>query len=206
MTLSPHRPIAAAAQLQRGENDMAYPAILPEPILTPEAYLLGENDNLEGIRHEYVNGLLYAMTGASRNHNRITRRLIARLEQHLHGTSCEAFPSDMKVKVQNGDDVRFYYPDLQVTCTEEIDRYYNEHPCLIVEVLSDSTQRQDRTEKRLAYQTLPSLQEYVLLSQDSPYLELYRRRSEWRRECYANAQEVTLESVRLTLTVEELYR
>jgi Uma2 family endonuclease len=130
----------------------------------------------------------------------------SRLLQHLQGTPCEPFQSDMKVKVQNGDDVRFYYPDAQVTCTEETDRYYNEHPCLIVEVLSDATKRHDRTEKRLAYQTLASLQEYVLLSQDSPYLKLYRRRTDWQRECYAGAQTVTLESVEMTLVVEELYQ
>ena len=101
--------------------------------------------------------------------------------------------------------MRFYYPDVQVTCVEEIDRYYNEHPCLIVEVLSDSTQRIDRTEKRLAYQMIERLQEYVLLSQDSPYLEIYRRRTEWQRESFAGIESVTLESVGLTFLVEELY-
>ena len=111
----------------------------------------------------------------------------------------------MKVKIQSGNDVRFYYPDVQVTCEEEIDRYYNEHPCLIMEVLSDSTQRIDRTEKRLAYQMLERLQEYVLLSQDSPYLEIYRRRTEWQRESFAGTESVTLESVDLTFQVEELY-
>ena len=89
---------------------MSYPAAtLPDPILTPEAYLLGENDNLDEIRHEYVNGLIYAMAGASRNHNRTSGRMYARLLQHLQDTSCEPFQSDMKVKVQNGDNVyRFY--------------------------------------------------------------------------------------------------
>ena len=185
---------------------MTNPAfVLPDPILTPEAYLLLENDNKTGTRHEYVNGLIYAMTGASRNHNRINGRLYARLLQHLQGTPCEPYQLDMKVKVQRGNDVRFYYPDVQVSCEEETDLYYNEHPCLIVEVLSDSTQRTDRTEKRLAYQTIESLQEYVLLSQDSPYLEIYRRRSEWQRESFTGTQSVTLESVDLTLMVEELY-
>lgn len=185
---------------------MTNPAfVLPDPVFTPEAYLLWENDNNTGNRHEYVNGLIYAMTGASRNHNRVGGRLYARLLQHLQGTPCEPFQSDMKVKIQSGNDVRFYYPDVQVTCEEEIDRYYNEHPCLIMEVLSDSTQRIDRTEKRLAYQMLERLQEYVLLSQDSPYLEIYRRRTEWQRESFAGTESVTLESVDLTFRVEELY-
>jgi Uma2 family endonuclease len=186
---------------------MANPAvILPDQPVTPEAYLLLENDNNSGSRHEYVNGLIYAMTGASRDHNRVTRRLMARLDQHLQGTPCEPFQSDMKVKIQRGDDIRFYYPDVQVSCAEEIDRYYNEHPCLIAEVLSDSTQRIDRTEKRLAYQMIERLQEYVLLSQDSPYLEIYRRRTEWQRESFAGNEGITLESVGLTFEVEKLYR
>jgi len=95
-----------------------------------------------------------------------------------------------------------YYPDVQVTYVEEIDCYYNEHPCLIVEVLPDSTQR---TDKRLAYQMIERLQEYVPLSQDSPYLEIYRRRTEWQRESFAGIESVTLESVGLTFLVEELY-
>lgn len=178
---------------------------LPDSILTPEAYLLMENDNNTGTRHEFVNGLVYAMTGASRDHNRISGRLFVRLSQHLQGTRCEPFQSDMKVKIKRGDDVRFYYPDVQVVCEEESDRYYNEHPCLIVEVLSDSTQRTDRTEKLMAYQTIECLQEYVLLSQDSPYLEIYRRRSDWQRESFSEKQSVNLESIDLTLVVEELY-
>ena len=185
---------------------MANPAlVLPDSIIAPEAYLLMENDNNSGCRHEYVNGLIYAMTGSSRDHNRVSGRLYVRLSQHLQGTHCEPFQSDMKVKIQCGNDVRFYYPDVQVTCEEEVDRFYNEHPCLIVEVLSDSTQRIDRTEKRLAYQMIERLQEYILLSQDSPYLEIYRRRTEWQRESFAGAESVTLESVSLSFLVEELY-
>ncbi|MGZ4970974.1 MAG: Uma2 family endonuclease [Methylobacter sp.] len=179
--------------------------VLPDPILTPEAYLLSENDNNTSTRHEYVNGLIYAMTGASRNHNRLVRRLMTRLDLHLQGTRCEPLQSGMKVKIKHGNDVRFYYPDVQVACEEEADRYYNEHPCLSAEVLSDSTQRTDRTEKLMAYQTIERLQEYVLLSQDSPYLEIYRRRSAWQRESFSTQQSVTLESIDLTLVVEELY-
>jgi Uma2 family endonuclease len=164
-----------------------------------------ENDNKSDTRNEYVNGLIYAMTGASRNHNRVSGRLYARLLQHLQGTPCEPFQSAMKAKIQRGNDVRFYYPDVQVTSVEEIDRFYNEHPCLIVEVLSDSTQRIDRTEKRLAYQMIECLQEYVLLSQDSPYLEIYRRRTEWQRESFAGTESVILESVGLSFLVEEFY-
>jgi Uma2 family endonuclease len=184
---------------------MGNPAFQLEAPIIPEAYLLAENDNTTGFRHEFVNGLVYAMAGASRDHNRVTGRLFARLFQHLQDSRCEVFQSDMKVKVKRGNDIRFYYPDLQVTCAEETDRYYNEHPCLIIEVLSDSTQRVDRTEKLLAYQWLESLQEYVLLSQESPYLEIYRKRTEWQRECFSGEQEVVLESVAMGFKVQELY-
>lgn len=155
---------------------MANPAyVLSDQLLTPEAYLLQENDNLTEMRQEYVNGLIYAMAGASRDHNRVVRRLMRLLNDHLEGTPCEPFQSDMKVKVQRANDVRFYYPDIHVTCEPETDCYYNEQPCLIVEMLPDFTQRIDRIEKRLAYQMLESLQEYVLLAQNLPYMEIYQR-------------------------------
>lgn len=107
--------------------------------------------------------------------------------------------------MQRANDVRFYYPDIHVTCEQEADRYYNEQSCLIVEVLFDSMQRIDRTEKRLAYQMLESLQEYVLLSQDSPYMEIYCRRTEWQRESFSGRGSITFESVDLTFMVEALY-
>jgi len=185
---------------------MAFPAtVLPDQLLSPEAYLLAENDNNTETRHEFVNGLVYAMTGASREHNLVTGWLYVQLTLHLRGKPCKIFQTDMKVKVQHKGDVRFYYPDLQVTCEKETDRYYNEHPCLIMEVLSDSTQRTDRTEKLLAYQKIDHLQEYVLLSQDSPYLEIYRRRTDWQRESYSGNQQVILESINLTLAINEIY-
>jgi Uma2 family endonuclease len=184
---------------------MGDPVLQLEPTITPEAYLLTENDNTTGLRNEFINGLVYAMAGASRDHNRVTRRLGTRLDLHLQGSRCEVFQSDMKVKVKRSNDVRFYYPDLQVSCEEESDRYYNEYPCLIIEVLSGSTQRVDRTEKLLAYQWLESLQEYVLLSQESPYLEIYRRRTDWQRECFSGEQEVILESVAIGFKVQDMY-
>lgn len=89
--------------------------------LSPEQYLLDENDNASGIRHEYVNGQVYAMAGASRGHNRIAGRFFLRLSTHLENSRCEVFQSDMKVGIQRKDDTRFYYPDLQVSCEEEND-------------------------------------------------------------------------------------
>jgi Uma2 family endonuclease len=173
--------------------------------LSPEEYLLGENDRADGIRHEYVNGQAYAMAGASRNHNRVAMRFSTRLDLHLENSRCEVFQADMKVGIRTLREDHFYYPDVQVTCEDETDNYYNSSPCLIVEVLSESTARIDRTEKLTAYTLLPSLQEYVLCSQDFPAIEMYRKRTEWRVERYVGGQNFLLESVGLEMAVNDLY-
>lgn len=180
----------------------------PVPKLTfisPEDYLLGENDRADGEKYEYVNGEIYAMADASRGHNRVAGNFFVSLSLHLKSTRCEVFQSDMKVGIETIGDTRYYYPDVQVTCEEETATYYNTSPCLIVEVLSDATVRKDRTEKLAAYRLIPALQEYVLCSQEVPYVEIYRRRSEWGKEIYTEGQKFTLESVGLEMDVNELY-
>lgn len=173
--------------------------------VSPEQYLLDENDNPSGIRHEYANGQVYAMAGASRGHNRVASRLALRLGAHLENSRCEVFQSDMKVGIQHKDDVRFYYPDIQVSCVEEDATYYNTAPCLIIEVLSESTARKDRTEKLLAYQAIPQLQEYVLCSQDTPLVELYRQRNGWQSGRFMQNDAFMLESVAIEIEVNDLY-
>lgn len=96
------------------------------------------------------------------------------LRNHLKDSGCRAYQSDMKVGIRSLRANHFYYPDMQVSCTDEKDRYYNTSPCLIVEVLN-STARIDRYEKLLAYRLLPSLQEYVLYAQHMPLVEIYRQ-------------------------------
>lgn len=178
----------------------------PKPtFISVEQYLAEENDNPLGIRHEYVNGLVYAMAGASRGHHRVTNKLALRLGAHLEGSACEVFQADMKVGIKQQDERRFYYPDLQVTCAEETETYYNTSPCLVIEVLSESTARKDRTEKLLGYQLLSSLQEYLICSQDTPIVELYRRRTHWQRERFADGQSFVLESVGLEIAVNDIY-
>lgn len=180
-------------------------ALLKPRYLSPEQYLLDENDNPSGVRHEYVNGQTYAMAGASRGHNRVVMNFSSILHVHLRGSRCEVFQSDMKVGLQHKDDTRFYYPDIQVSCEAEDNAYYNTSPCLIVEVLSESTAYKDRTEKLLAYQGIASLQEYVLCSQDTPHVEVYRRRTGWQRERFNDGQCFLLESVNLEVSVDDLY-
>lgn len=180
-------------------------AVLNPVYISPEHYLLDENDSASGIRHEYVNGDVYAMAGASREHNRVASRLSLRLGVHLAGSRCEVFQSDMKVGIKRKDDVRFYYPDIQVSCEHEAESYYNTAPCLIIEVLSSSTARKDRIEKLLAYQGIASLQEYVLCSQDTPLIEIYRCRTAWQRERFTDGQSCLLESVGLEISVNDVY-
>lgn len=179
---------------------------LPEPnYFSPEDYLLWENDQPEGIKHEYVNGRIYAMTGASRAHNGLSMRLAVRLFNHLEGSKCHVFQSDMKVGIQTLGNNRYYYPDVQVSCEEEQASHFNTAPCLIIEVLSDSTAKRDRTEKMAGYRLIPELQEYLLCSQDSPHIEVYRRRADWAPEVFGAGQTLTLESVGLDVSVDDIY-
>ena len=173
--------------------------------LSPDAYLLGENDRTDTVKYEYVNGQVYAMAGASRNHNRLARNLTTRLDLHLRGSGCEVFQGDMKVGIQTASEQHFYYPDVQVSCAEENNRYFNTSPCLIIEVLSESTARIDRYEKLMAYRLLASLQEYVLCSQETAHVEIYRKRTDWKAEYFVTGQTFTLESVGLTVVIDELY-
>ena len=155
----------------------------PLNLLTVEEYLKFEQG--AEIRHEYVAGQIYAMTGSSREHNLIATNLISLLRPHLRGGSCRAFVSDMKVKIETGIQRAdlFYYPDVVVTCNpQDRQRYFLTSPCLVIEILSPSTQATDKREKRINYQTIDSLQEYVLISQDEIKVEIYRKdnNENWR--------------------------
>jgi Uma2 family endonuclease len=167
-------------------------------------YLAAENDG--SWRHEFVNGVLFAMAGASRWHNLIRNRLAAALLGHL-SDGCNVFGGEMKLQIRNNNDERYYYPDVFVSCDpNDRDLYSCSTAVLVVEVLSPSTERTDRFEKFEAYKTIPSLQEYGLITQDAMELELFRRRTDWQREFYEQDNTVTFESVGLTINVSSLYR
>jgi Uma2 family endonuclease len=102
------------------------------------------------IRHEYIDGEVFAMAGGSRNHNRICLNIASRLSSHLRGSKCNVFMSDMKVKVKSLQQNKniFYYPDVIATCNlQDQDQFIVNSPCLIIEVLSPSTEMIDRREK-----------------------------------------------------------
>lgn len=173
--------------------------------VSPADYLAAENDRPEGLRHEYVDGQVYAMVGATRAHNRIALNVAVALRQRLRDAGCQVFGTDMKVRVAVAGIHRFYYPDAHVTCAPEPEPYFDTQPCLIVEVLSESTERTDRTEKLAAYKLLPSLREYLLLAQDVPRVEIYRRSRDWQPEVFGAGERLVLESVGRELEVDELY-
>jgi len=172
--------------------------------VSPADYLAAENDG--SWRHEFVNGVVYAMAGASDRHNLIRGRLAAVLLGHAP-QNCRVFSAEMKLRIKSNEDERYYYPDLFVACDPgDRERYWRGSAVLVVEVLSPTTERIDRTEKFEAYKRIASLSEYGLLAQDAIELELFRRRTDWQREFYQRDNTVTLESVGLTLSVSQLYR
>ncbi len=168
--------------------------------ISEENYLQGEL--ISEIKHEYLDGQVHAMAGASRNHERIAGNIYGEIRNHLKDKPCEPFASDMKVKAGNN----FFYPDVMVVCEEQSPHeYYTTSPVIIVEVLSKNTRRIDETTKRLAYFNIASLQEYVLIEQDIVDVELCRRGKGWVSEHFFMGDEVCFESVGLTLSVEEIY-
>jgi Uma2 family endonuclease len=140
------------------------------PILIKD-YLKGELES--DIRHEFYDGNVYAMAGAGRKHNTIALNIASILREGSRGSDCRSFIADMKLFI--ADLNRFYYPDI-VLAFESDDNHelYIEKPCLIVEVLSPSTEAIDRREKLHAYQAITSLKEYVMVSQEEQKVELYR--------------------------------
>jgi Uma2 family endonuclease len=169
--------------------------------ISEEAYLQGEL--LSETKHEYIDGAVYAMAGASKNHQRITANVSGELWTQLKNTPCEPFSSDIKVKVGS----KFFYPDVMVVCKDDTDNdYYTENPVIIVEVLSKSTRRMDETAKKFAYQTLPTLKEYVLIEQDFVDVEVCRRSEGWVSQHYFMGDSVTFESVDVTLSVADIYQ
>lgn len=169
-----------------------------------EDYLAGERDVT--IRSEYVDGLVYAMAGASETHNTIAMSFASLIDNHLK-EGCRVWQSDMKVAIRNKGKKFSYYPDIMAACGDNTDNpYVRTNPTLIVEILSDSTERTDLREKFDNYTAIPTLIEYVVVSQDVPLVRLFRRRTSWEQEAYRAGEAFRLESVELDVPVETIYR
>ncbi|SMP66724.1 Endonuclease, Uma2 family (restriction endonuclease fold) [Desulfonatronum zhilinae] len=150
----------------------------PVETISVQEYLAGELES--DVRHEYIDGAVYAMVGASDRHGLIALNIATALRPHVRGTPCQLFMSDMKVRIQLQGKTIFYYPDLILSCDKN-DRhtYFRTSPCLIVEVLSASTRRVDQQEKLSTYITIPSLREYVLVDQDCKLVQVHRQSGNW---------------------------
>ena len=180
----------------------------PLPFFSVAEYL--ELEGKSELRHEYLGGQIFVMAGGSKAHNLITLNIASWLRSQLQGGSCQVFMADMKVKLRaaNQSKTIFYYPDVVVTCSsEEQDNYLVNYPCIIFEVLLPSTEISDRPEKLVNYQTIDSLQEYILVSQDEIKVEVYRQdlQGNWTKEILESKDQLVLNSVNLSLTMLDIY-
>ena len=169
-------------------------ALLKPELLSVEEYIEGEL--LSDVRHEYIDGCVYAMAGASDDHNRIARNILTTLDTALRGKRCEPFGSDMKFKILRYNS--FYYPDVMVTCDPTDNaKYFRERPTVVFEVLSPETERTDTREKWYAYDTVEDLKIYVLVAQDRAEAVVHRRTADgWTTE--------TLRGLNATLSLPEI--
>jgi Uma2 family endonuclease len=176
------------------------------PKLTPAEYFVWEEKQL--CRHEYINGEVYAMSGGTQNHSRIALKFAALLDNYLADSRCRVFNSDCRVNIVETDD--YTYPDVSVSCDQRdtTTAQYITYPCLIVEVLSDSTEAYDRGNKFFHYRQNPQLRDYVLVSSQAVAIDLYRKGNDERWEIinYRAGDVVELQSVDLSFPIEQAYR
>lgn len=182
-------------------------------VAIPQAHSLSVADYLQfestsNVKHEYRAGEVYAMAGATDAHNTIAGNLFVFLRNYVRGSGCRVYMSDMKARIERSN--CFYYPDLLVTCDPR-DRETTTYKCspkLIVEVLSPSTEAFDRGDKFADYQTLESLEEYVLISTSRQRVDCFRRSPEgvWTLQFYLpNAEVLPLQSIGLEVRLSDLY-
>ena len=177
-----------------------------EDLLTPEEYIAGELRS--DIRHEYLAGRVYAMAGASLNHNLIAGNFSGELYAHLRGKKCTSFTADMKVRIREASaECYYYYPDVMVNCDPAgQQRYFCDTPALIVEVLSPDTQGTDRREKLLAYQDIPSLHTYILAEQEQREITVCRRQPQgWEKTILTGAETLHVPELEFGITLDAIY-
>jgi len=179
----------------------------PIPFVSPDEYLQAER--LASVKSEYVSGQVWAMSGASRMHNAIATNLIIALGTALRGTPCQVYGSDMRVFVP--DNVTYAYPDVSVVCGAQeytdavVDTLLN--PIVLIEILSPSTAHYDRNVKFIKYRRLPSLREYVLVHQDSAWVERFEKFDDiWvAGECRGMEATLEIASVGVGVPMADIY-
>jgi Uma2 family endonuclease len=172
---------------------------------TPEEYFAWEAQQLE--RHELIDGRVYAMSGGTQHHSAIAINFLLLIRSHLRGGRCSVFNSDLKVSILHT--LNYTYPDLSVTCDErdQENPLYITYPCLIVEVLSDSTEAYDRGKKFEKYRRNPNLIDYVLVSSEEIAIDIYHKNEaeDWVILSYRKGDRVELKSIDLTVLIEQFY-
>jgi Uma2 family endonuclease len=173
-----------------------------EHVLTFDQYL--EIEASAETRHEFVDGFMFAMAGSTKSHNLIASNVHSRLRLASKKTSCRAYMENVKLRTPDGIG---YYPDVILTCDDDISDLVIRTPCLILEVLSKSTSEVDHTEKWLNYQRIPSLNMYVMVAQDRRFLEVYTRQSDgsWRYETLEDAGMLKFACVNASMTLDDVY-
>lgn len=173
--------------------------------ISPEDYLKGEETS--PIKHEYRQGEVYAMAGASNTHVVISLNMASMLRNHLRGSGCQAYIADTKAHIELLD--IYYYPDVIVSCDQRDRAFENflRYPCLIIEVLSPSTEAFDRGDKFADYRQMESLKEYVLVSQNRQSVECFRRNPEgkWVLYPYVQGDEIHLASIDFRCAIANVY-
>lgn len=174
---------------------------------------ISEKEYLDGelsseVRHEYIDGYVYAMSGGSENHNLIAKSISRGFDNSFikKKSPCKTFSENMKIR-ENKKSINFFYPDAFVICDkhEDDDIYYKHSPVIIVEVLSKTTRKYDLTTKKLYYFNIPSLQEYVVIEQDFCQIEVFRKTEDWRSTVYFLGDEINFESIDVSLSAEDIY-
>ena len=176
------------------------------PYLTPEEYFAWEEKQIE--KHEYIDGEIYAMGRGSVDHGRIAIRFTAMFDTHLEGSGCITGNSDIKINIAETNN--YIYPDASVTCDnrDKTTPNYFTYPCLIVEVLSKSTEAYDRGGKFRMYRNNPVLQDYLLVSSTRMEIDLYHKKEtgEWIIINYQEGDKIELKSINLSFAIEQIYR
>ena len=176
------------------------------PQLTPEEYFIWEEKQLE--KHEYIDGELYAMSGGSVNHGRIAIKFITMFDTHLENSGCIIGNSDIKINILKTNN--YTYPDVSVTCDDRDKNTpnYFTYPCLIIEVLSASTEAYDRGGKFRMYRNNPVLKDYLLVSSTSIEMDLYHQKNngEWVIINYKEGDTIALKSINFSFAIEQVYR
>ena len=181
-------------------------ALKSDYYMSPEEYL--EFEHHSDIKHEYIDGEVYAMAGTTKAHNTISLNLAILFREKLKDSDCQTFMTDIKVNISNQK--RFFYPDIVVTCddNDDVNAYDIKFPKIIVEVLSESTEKFDRGKKFQYYRTIPSLQEYILISSQEYLIECFRRTKNdlWTLQTYEGLNAIVrIENLAIDAPLSEIY-